>query len=242
MSRQSLPDLLGAARSSGTARVTLAGRAMRLWLARAEAAIVAVGDPVAISWTAGKLGALGEVLSSDQHRGLPWPERASTTALLGVPGRRYCHLRQVAGILLACRIERYATLAYSPGQLLLVGRRPPARDGRWVLRRLRGDGRLGVGALRAFGPVPTRLKLVVSRRFVELVVVPPVGVGAGDEGILQVLGPKGAPYVVLSGPAGRRARAELGARGAGTVVWVRAEVGRVSLMPADPAGALRRPR
>ena len=241
MNRRGLANLLVAARSSGRVQVTLAGRSMRLWLARAEPALSAFGDPVAVTWQAGTVGLVGTVRTATDARGA-WEQEGSTTALCGVPGRRYCHLNGLAELLGACGIGRQATLAFSPGQLLLIGRRPPARDGRWVLRRLRADGRLGVGPLRAFGPVPVRLELHVGEGFAELAVVSPVGVAASDSTVVTVSGPPAAPYVILSGPLGRRARAELGATGSGASVWVRAELGRLCLMPAAPAGALRRPR
>jgi len=215
--------------------VALAGRGRRLWLAGAEAALS--GDcrrPVALVLRPGRLGLRGEVLLEGAP--LPAADDGWVVPVLGAPGARYVHLAPVAQLLEGYGISTVGWLSWAPGKLWLGPVTPPPGNPssaqQWTVRALSAEGRLCVDPLRAHGALPRLLHLRVhsSSRRVELRVRRHLD--PGDPSVVRMRGAPTAPYVYLTGPVGRRARAILGARGRlGARVWVRAELGALIVVP-----------
>lgn len=224
-------------RNAGTAVVTLSGRSRRLWLAPAEKVLTAHGEPNALAWRHGRTGLVAGVLHGDDNkRRAHLQPQARIVAVHGAPNGRYVHLSPIAELLGHYDISRHARLSWDSEHLWLGPVSAPVADrgacGELALRQLRADGRLGIGPLRSKGPLPRRLRLDLQTRLARVELRVAVGLDPSDPSVFCVRGPKTSPYVVLGGPRGREAKRVLGAvSGRGTRVWVRAEVGRLVVVP-----------
>ena len=231
ISQRGANDVL-AAGAIGVDLVTLAGRGRRLWLAGAEEALASVTQPAGLAWELAGLGLRGAVVPGADLSAERNPV-VIMTPLKGQPGAHYAHLKSLTGLLLATGISCNARLAWAPGELWLYPLPPPSIPDA-VPRRLRADGRISMGRLRAYGPLPRQVRISVCARPGRVEFTAGLRLASSDPAVFPVRGPSDAPYVMLSGSRGTAAREALGATRRDVWVWVWAEPGR---LVAEPVGS-----
>lgn len=232
----SAADLSGL-RTTGHRVATISGRSRRLWLGAAEPVFTRAVAPVALVFTEAAIGLHAAVLEADElAAAASAPEGA--VGLHGAPGRRYVYLRPVADLLKAVGITDNVHLVWADGEIacLPVTRRGPLTADGSVhrLEKVRGDGRLGLGPLRAFGPPPRLLRLEVAPRSRQVDLYLGIGLDRSDPAVLVVRDRDEWPHVYLAGELGRTARRVLrvvSTRGAW--VFVEAELGHLCVRPLE---------
>ncbi len=228
---------LGGMGTTGHRVSAITGRSCRLWLGAAEPAFARSVEPVALVFTDETIGLLATVLEARElASGASVPEGA--VGLHGDPGRRYVHLRPIACLLKAAGIADYVHLVWGDGEIacLPITRRV-AIAGELSMHRIekvRGDGRLGLGPLRAFGPSPRLLRLEVAAQSRQVDLYVGIGPDRDDPKILVVHDRSEWPHVYLTGELGRTALRVLGVSSKrGAWVFVTGELGHLSVRPLE---------